>query len=201
MINPTPMAHTGISNMLCLPHWFRHRAHSKVIADPQSVDRLAPHAARGPHRSDRRLAPVGSLNRSCDRFGNRSLALPPSPLPFPQQYNDRTAPTGPREPRAVRTGAPRRRDHEVELRGAALVQPAAGFVGLVEQPPERLEPAPGEQLGAEPRERGLADDVQRPGAQRLRQGLLEAGPPRQRPAPEPPQPPQPEAPTRPPPPR
>src|SRR2546428_5232423 len=128
MMNPTPMAHTGISNMLCLPHWFRHRAHSKVIADPQSVDRLAPHAARGPHGSDRRLAPVGSLKRSGDRFGNRSLALPPSPLPFPQQYNDRTAPTGPREPRAVPTGAPPRRDPEGGLPGAAPVHAAARFL-------------------------------------------------------------------------
>src|SRR5438876_1925492 len=159
----TVPAHSWVG--LPIPHSAFRIPHSKT---------LAPHPTRGPHGSDHGLPPVGSQKRPRDRLGNLLFTLPSSPFPPPEQYDDRPAPARAREPRAVRPGSPRRRDHKVELRGAALVQPAARFVGLVQQPPERLEAAAREQLGAEARAGGLADHVQRPRAQRLGEGLLEA---------------------------
>src|SRR5207244_1335156 len=120
------------------PHWFRHRAHSKVIADPQSVDRLAPHAARGPHGSDRRLAPVGSPKRSGDRFGNRSLALPPSPLPFPPPYHDPPPPPRPPAPPPA------------QRLGQGLLEPPQPGHGPAREPHQLR------QLEPQPRHRSLA---------------------------------------------
>src|SRR2546429_9330425 len=75
-----------------------------------------------------------------------------------------------------------------QLRRAAGVEAAAGFVRLVQQLAEPLDLTPGEQLRPEAGARRLAHDVQRPRAHRLAQRPLEPGQPLPPPAREPPEP-------------
>src|SRR5204863_7305683 len=112
-------------------------------------------------------APVRRPKRRPALPDSLRLTLPSPRVPFPQQSQHRPAPSRTGESGAERAGPPRCGDDGIELRRAAVVQPPAGFVGLVEQLTEALQVPAGEELRAEPSAGGLADDVKRAGTERL----------------------------------
>src|SRR5262245_27383929 len=95
------------------------------------LDPLEPRAAGSPRPRDTGLASVRFLERLPDRCGDAS----PLRAHTLGQYHDRTTPprTGQARPHGPR--APSGRHDCIELRGAALVESAAGLVRLEQQSP------------------------------------------------------------------
>src|ERR1041385_6693967 len=159
---------------------------STDFATPASLSYpLTPHAARWPHDRHRRLATVRCLERGADFPRDLQLTRPSPPFPPLQQYQHRSPPPRPGEACAERAGSPRRRDHGIELRYAARVQTAAGFVRLGQKAAQALQVTAGEQRGAKAGARGLPHHVEGPRAQRLGKRALETGQPSGGPAGEP----------------
>src|SRR5256884_2010079 len=91
------------------------------------------------HHVDRRLASVHRTECAPNLARYLRFTLPSLACALRQQDEHGTAPSGAGESRAERTRSPRRGHDRIELGRAAGVQPAAGFVGLVQQLAEALQ--------------------------------------------------------------
>src|SRR2546422_4039993 len=133
----------------CPPRDFKSLA-STDFATPAGLKYpFAPHPARRLHHVNRRLASVRGTECAPNLARYLRLILPTFAFALPQQDEHRTAPSGTGDSGAERARPPRRRDDRIQLGRAAVVEPPAGFVGLIQQLTEALQVPPGQQLRAE----------------------------------------------------